>query len=65
MSSLTKRQRMALEKYEEKNSKRMSTDIVKTMPVDSPEIDLENESIEKKRERQRSIVLNLGKKFFS
>ena len=29
--------------------------------VDSAESDLENEPIQKKRERQRSLVLNLGK----
>ena len=31
------------------------------IPADSAEIDLENEPIQKKRERQRSLVLNLGK----
>ena len=31
------------------------------IPADSPAIDLENEPIHKKRERQRSLVLNLGK----
>jgi len=39
-----------------------STDSDKVIPPDSAEIDLENEPIEKKRERQRSLVLNLGKK---
>ena len=32
----------------------------KVVPSNNAEIDLENESIEKKRERQRSLVLNLG-----
>ncbi len=32
------------------------------IPADSAEIDLENEPIQNKRERQRSIVLNLGRK---
>ncbi len=32
------------------------------LPADSVEIDLEHESIHKKRERQRSLVLNLGRK---
>jgi len=36
-----------------------TTDSEKVTPVDSPEIDLENEPIQKKRERQRSLVLNL------
>jgi hypothetical protein len=31
------------------------------IPADSAKIDLENEPIQKKRERQRSLVLNLGK----
>jgi len=31
------------------------------IPADSATIDLENEPIQKKRERQRSLVLNLGK----
>jgi hypothetical protein len=39
-----------------------STGSDKVIPPDSAEIDLENEPIEKKRERQRSLVLNLGKK---
>ena len=30
-------------------------------PLDSPQIDLEHEPIHKKRERQRSLVLHLGK----
>ena len=37
-------------------------EVEKDVPADSAAIDLENEPIEKKRERQRSIVLNLGKK---
>ena len=35
------------------------TEAEKVVPADSAEIDLEHEPIEKKRERQRSIVLNL------
>jgi hypothetical protein len=35
------------------------------IPADSAEIDLENEPIEKKRERQRSLALNLGRKVVS
>jgi len=31
------------------------------IPADSATIDLENEPIQKKRQRQRSLVLNLGK----
>jgi len=31
------------------------------IPADSAQIDLEHEPIQKKRERQRSLVLNLGK----
>lgn len=41
-----------------------TTEIASNEQVDAPdsaEIDLENEPIEKKRQRQRSIVLNLGK----
>jgi hypothetical protein len=34
----------------------------KVISADSAEIDLEHEPLEKKRERQRSLVLNLGKK---
>ena len=39
-----------------------TSDSDKEVPPDSSEIDLENEPIQKKRERQRSLVLNLGKK---
>ncbi|CAF4878701.1 unnamed protein product [Rotaria sp. Silwood1] len=38
----------------------ISIDQEKAIPADSAEIDLENEPIYKKRERQRSLVLNLG-----
>ena len=38
---------------------------VPDMPLDSPHIDLENEPIQKKRERQRSLVLNLGSREIS
>lgn len=41
-----------------------TTEPEKDVPADSAAIDLENETIEKKRQRQRSIVLNLGKKMF-
>ncbi|CAF4765955.1 unnamed protein product, partial [Rotaria socialis] len=52
--------------FEAETSKRRSitVDQEKVTP-DSSEIDLENESINKKRQRQRSLVLNLGKKFCS
>jgi hypothetical protein len=39
-----------------------TTDSDKVISADSAEIDLEHEPLEKKRERQRSLVLNLGKK---
>ena len=44
-------------------SKIATIDSDKLTPVDSAEIDLENEPIQMKRERQRSLVLNLGKKY--
>jgi hypothetical protein len=40
-----------------------TTDSEPVTPADSSEIDLENEPMQKKRERQRSLVLNLGKKY--
>jgi hypothetical protein len=98
-TSLTKRQKAALEKLEKISNKarnqtgRSHNEILKAVadattkvlsdaksfptlstkavsqttvsdqgiPVDSPEIDPENEPIHKKRQRQRSLVLNLGK----
>jgi hypothetical protein len=40
-------------------------DTDKVTPPDSSDIDLENEPIQKKRERQRSLVLNLGKRLIN
>jgi alpha-glucosidase len=42
-----------------------TTDNENVTPADSAEIDLENESIQDKRDRQRSLVLHLGKIKFS
>jgi hypothetical protein len=71
--SLTKKQRAALETLEQlSNNASSQLDVPASplkavedenvVPPDSPAIDLENETIEQKRERQRSIVLNLGKR---
>lgn len=71
--SFTAKQRTALETLEQLSNNASSEQDVLASPVkvaedenvvppDSPAIDLENETIEKKRERQRSIVLNLGER---
>lgn len=70
--SLTDRQKAALKKLQllsdphpptNLKTKANSVTAISDEPIsaDSPTIDLETETIQKKRERQRSLVLNLGK----
>ncbi|CAF4604604.1 unnamed protein product, partial [Rotaria magnacalcarata] len=64
IATLAEATTQALSEAETSKQPSITIDQEKVMP-DSSEIDLENESINKKRQRQRSLVLNPGKKFCS